>query len=37
VLASQSQLNNARAALIRARYDQRVARAELEALIGRDL
>jgi len=37
VLASQSQLNNARAALIRARYDQRVARAQLEALIGRDL
>lgn len=37
VLTSQTQLNDARAALIRARYDQRIARAQLEALIGRDL
>lgn len=37
VLTSQSQLNDARVALIRARYDQRVARAQLEALIGRNL
>jgi len=37
VLASQTQLNEARAALIRARYDRRVARAQLEALVGRDL
>jgi len=37
VLASQSQLTQARQNLIRARYDQRVAKAELEALVGRDL
>lgn len=37
VLTSQSQLDAARTALIRARYDYRVAKAQLEALIGRDL
>ena len=37
VLTSQSALNQARNALIRARFDQRVARARLEALIGRSL
>jgi outer membrane protein len=37
LLTSQTQLDNARTALIRARYDFRVARAQLEALIGRDL
>lgn len=37
LLASQTQLDNARTALIRARYDYRVAKAQLEALIGRDL
>jgi outer membrane protein len=37
VLASQTQLDQARRDLIRARYDQRVAKAQLEALIGRDL
>lgn len=37
VLASQTQLNQARQDLIRARYDQRVARAEIEAIIGADL
>jgi outer membrane protein len=37
LLTSQTQLDNARTALIRARYDYRVARAQLEALIGRDL
>lgn len=37
VLTSQTQLNQAREALIRARYDQRIARAQLEALVGRDL
>ena len=37
VLTSQTQLNDARSALIRARYDLRVARAQLEALVGRDL
>jgi outer membrane protein len=37
VLTSQTQLNDARATLIRARYDLRVARARLEALVGRDL
>jgi outer membrane protein len=37
LLASQTQLNQARQALIRARYDQRVAKAELEALVGRAL
>ena len=37
VLTSQTQLNQARQDLIRARYDQRVAKAELEALVGRNL
>ncbi len=37
VLTSQTQLNQARRDLIRARYDQRVAKAQLEALVGRDL
>jgi outer membrane protein len=37
VLTSQSQLDQARRDLIRARYDRRVARAQLEALVGRDL
>jgi outer membrane protein len=37
VLASQTQLNNARLDLIRARYDLRIARAQIEALVGRDL
>jgi len=37
VLTSQTQLDQARSALIRARYDYRVAKAQLEALIGRDL
>jgi outer membrane protein len=37
VLTSQSQLDQARTALIRARLDYRVAKAQLEALIGRDL
>jgi outer membrane protein len=37
VLTSQTQLNGARSDLIRARYDQRVAKAQLEALVGREL
>jgi outer membrane protein len=37
VLTSQTQLDQARQELIRARYDQRVAKAQLEALVGRDL
>jgi outer membrane protein len=37
VLTSQTQLNEARSDLIRARYDQRVAKAQLEALVGRGL
>jgi outer membrane protein len=37
VLTSQTQLDTARRDLIRARYDAHVARAELEALTGRDL
>jgi outer membrane protein len=37
VLGSQTQLDQARRDLIRARFDQRVAKAQLEALIGRDL
>jgi outer membrane protein len=37
LLASQTLLNNARQALIRARYDQRIAKAQLEALVGRSL
>jgi outer membrane protein len=37
VLTSETQLDQARRDLIRARYDQRVARAQLEALVGRNL
>ena len=37
VLTSQTTLDNARSALIQARQDVRIARAQLEALIGRDL
>ena len=37
VLASQTQLDQARRDLIRARYDQRMAKAQLEALVGRAL
>jgi outer membrane protein len=37
VLTSQVQLNQARTQLIAARYDARVAKAQLEALVGRDL
>jgi len=37
VLVSQATLIQARQALIQARYDQRVALAQIEALIGRDL
>jgi outer membrane protein len=37
VLTSQTQLNQARQDLIRARYDQRVARAQIEAIAGADL
>ena len=37
VLASQSQLNNARLALVQARFAARTAKAQLEALVGRDL
>jgi len=37
VLTSQAALNTARNALITARFDQRVARARLEALVGRSL
>jgi outer membrane protein len=37
VLTSQSTLNQARVALIQARYDVRIARAQLEALVGREL
>ena len=37
VLTSQTQLDQARRDLIRARYDQRVAKAQLEALVGRSL
>uniref|UniRef100_A0A832MLM4 TolC family protein n=1 Tax=Eiseniibacteriota bacterium TaxID=2212470 RepID=A0A832MLM4_UNCEI len=37
VLTSQTQLDEARQALIRARYDRRVALAQLEALVGRSL
>lgn len=37
LLTSQSQLNSARAALIQARQDYRIARAQIEAIIGRDL
>ena len=37
LLTSQTQLNQARAALIQARQDYRIARAQIEAIIGRDL
>lgn len=37
VLTSQAQLNSARSALIQARYDARVAKAQIEALLGREL
>jgi outer membrane protein len=37
LLTSQSQLNQALAALIQARQDYRIARAQIEAIIGRDL
>jgi outer membrane protein len=37
LLTSQALLDSARRDLIRARYDQRVAKAQLEALVGRDL
>lgn len=37
LLTSQSQLNSARADLIQARQDYRIARAQIEAIIGRDL
>jgi outer membrane protein len=37
LLTSQTELNNARAALIQARYDYRIAKAQLEALVGRSL
>jgi outer membrane protein len=37
VLTSQSQLTLARQQLIQARYDARVAKAQIEALVGRDL
>lgn len=37
LLTSQSQLNQARAGLIQARQDYRLARAQIEAIIGRDL
>jgi outer membrane protein len=37
VLTSQTQLDQARRDLIRARYDQRIAKAQLEALLGREL
>lgn len=37
VLTSQTQLDEARSALIQARFDYRIAKAQLEALIGKDL
>ena len=37
LLTSQTTLNQARAALISARYDYRVAKAQLETLVGREL
>lgn len=37
VLTSQTTLNNARLALIQARQDARVAKAQIEALVGREL
>jgi outer membrane protein len=37
LLTSQTQLNQARTGLIQARFDARVARAQLESLVGREL
>ena len=37
LLTSQTELNNARLALIQARYDYRIAKAQLESLVGRSL
>jgi outer membrane protein len=37
LLTSQTELNNARLALIQARYDYRIAKAQLEALVGGSL
>ena len=37
VLTSQTQMDQARRDLIRARYDHRIAKAQLEALLGQDL
>ena len=37
VITSQTTLNQARVALIQARLNARVARAQLESIIGRDL
>ena len=37
LLTSQTQLNQARQALIQARFDGRIARAQLSALVGREL
>ena len=37
VLTSQATLDQARAALIQARYNARIAKAQVEALVGRDL
>lgn len=37
LLTSQTTLDQARAALIQARYDLRIAKAQVEALVGRDL
>ncbi|MCX5760999.1 MAG: TolC family protein [Gemmatimonadetes bacterium] len=37
LLTSQTTLDQARAALIQARYDARIAKAQVEALVGRDL
>ena len=37
LITSQAALATARQALIQARYDYRIARAQLEALVGRDL
>lgn len=37
LLTSQTTLDQARSALIQARYDARIAKAQVEALVGRDL
>ena len=37
VLTSQTQLNQARVALVQTRLNARIARAQLESVIGRDL